>query len=111
MKPEPVIVTFVPTGPLGGVKLVMPGINLNCLLLVSVPDGVVTVTKPVVPLAGTTAVRYVSETTVNVAEPPRNEPLVAPVKPWPRNSIVFQTLPEDCGGKKLTNEPNPMLRL
>ena len=49
MKPEPVIVTFVPTGPLVGVKLVMPGITLNCLLLVSVPDGVVTVTKPVVP--------------------------------------------------------------
>jgi hypothetical protein len=45
---RPVIVTKVPTGPLGGLKLRSCGVTLNVLLLVSVPAGVVTVTAAVV---------------------------------------------------------------
>jgi len=55
-KPDPVITTCVPTGPLVGRNLLTTGTTLNCLLLVYVPAGAVTVTLPVVPLAGTTAV-------------------------------------------------------
>ena len=55
-KPVPVMLTCVPTGPLAGRKLVTPGTTLNFWLLVNVPVGVVTVTNPVVPLAGTVAV-------------------------------------------------------
>jgi hypothetical protein len=42
------IVTTDPTGPLGGLKLVICGITRNFLLLVSVPLEVVTFTRPVV---------------------------------------------------------------
>ena len=57
VKLVPVIVTGVPTGPLVGLKLRIAGVTRKTLLLVSVPPGVVTVTEPVVALAGTTAVR------------------------------------------------------
>ncbi len=90
----PVMVTTVPTGPLVGLKLVIWGVTRNFLLLVRVPLGVVTVTKPVVAPLGTVAVRKVLETTLKVAEIPLNETLVVPVKPCPRNSMVFPTLPE-----------------
>jgi len=54
-RPVPVIVTFVPTGPLLGVKLLMVGVIVKLLALVAVPPGVVTVMTPVVALAGTVA--------------------------------------------------------
>ena len=111
VKLVPVIVTGVPTDPLVGLKLRIAGVTRNILLLVSVPPGVVTVTEPVVALAGTNAVRYVSETTVKVAATPWNETLVAPVKPWPRISMVFPTLPSNRGPTKLTNGPSFMPRL
>ena len=57
VSPVPVITTCVPTVPLDGLKLEMVGMTLKVLLLASVPDGVVTVTNPVVPVAGTSAVR------------------------------------------------------
>ena len=53
-----------PAGPLGGLKLRSCGLTRNDWLLVSVPLGVVTVTKPVVAPAGTVAPRNVSETMV-----------------------------------------------
>src|SRR5712692_3441623 len=56
VNPAPAIVTCVPTGPLVGAKLLITGMTLNFLLLVRVPEGVVTVTNPVVPVEGTTAV-------------------------------------------------------
>ena len=56
MNPDPVTVTCVPTGPLVGVILLITGTTLKLRLLVSVPDGVVTVTNPVVPSSGTVAV-------------------------------------------------------
>ena len=40
-----------------GLKLVIVGMTLKVLLLASVPDEVVTVTNPVVPVAGTSAIR------------------------------------------------------
>ena len=53
-------------------------------VLVPVPAGVVTATGPVVAPAGTVAVIWVSEVTVNVAAVvPLNFTAVAPVKPLP----------------------------
>ena len=73
------MVTDVPTGPPGGVKLVTFGVTRNCWLLVSVPEGVVTVTKPVLAPVGTAAVISELETTLNTAAVPLNVTLVAPV--------------------------------
>src|SRR5215471_14253290 len=80
----PVMVTTVPTAPLVGLKVVIEGSTKNFRLLVRVLPGVVTVTKPVVAALGTVAVRYVSETTVKLAEVPLNETLLVPVNPWPK---------------------------
>ena len=93
--PVPVMTTCVPSGPLVGLKPEITGMTLNFLLLTLIPEGVVTVTDPVVPVTGTTAVMYVSETTWNmVAEPVPNFTLVVPVNPLPRISIVCPALPE-----------------
>jgi hypothetical protein len=66
VSPLPVMTTCAPTAPLVGPKLEMTGMTLNFLLLIRVRDSVVTVTDPVVPVTGTTAVMYVSETTWNM---------------------------------------------
>ena len=63
-------------------------------MLFNVTPGVVTVTKPVVAPLGTAAVKYVPDFTIAVAAVPLKETVVADVKPCPRNSIVFPTLPE-----------------
>jgi len=57
VKLVPVIVTWVPTGPLVGLKVCITGVTRKTLLLVSVLAGVVTVTDPLVAPVGTTAVR------------------------------------------------------
>ena len=57
VNPVPVIVTGVPTEPLGGVKLVIFGFTLNVWGLVSVVAPVVTVTAPVLAPTGTTAAK------------------------------------------------------
>ena len=57
--------------------------TVNDAVLVPVPAGVVTATGPVVAPAGTVAVIWVSEVTVNVAVVPLNFTAVAPVKPLP----------------------------
>ena len=59
VKLTPVIVTTVPTGPLGGLKLLICGETRNFGVLVSVTPEVVTVTKPVVAPAGTLALTSV----------------------------------------------------
>ena len=53
----PLIVTFVPTGPLAGVKLVIVGglTTVKLPALLAVPPGVVTLSGPVVAPAGTVA--------------------------------------------------------
>src|SRR5579863_1699985 len=54
---SPLIVTGVPTVPLGGVKPDTCGVTSNVCRLVNVPPGVVTPTNPVVAPSGTVAVR------------------------------------------------------
>lgn len=56
VRPVPVITTWLPTAPLLGLKAVMAGRTLKLLLLTRSPDGVVTTTGPLVPVAGTVAV-------------------------------------------------------
>lgn len=56
INPVPLMTTCVPTGPLVGLKLEMVGMTLKIWLLVKMPERVVTLTDPVVPVAGTTAV-------------------------------------------------------
>jgi hypothetical protein len=63
VKLAPVIVTVVPTAPLAGVKLVILGATVKVAELVAVPPAVVTLTGPVVALAGTAAVICVLEST------------------------------------------------
>ena len=53
----PMMTTEVPTGPLVGLKLEIVGVTRNFVLLVRVPDGVVTCTKPVRAPVGTIAVK------------------------------------------------------
>lgn len=81
----------------------------NCLLLVSMPPGVVTVTGPVVAPSGTVASRNVSDSIVKVAGVALNETLVVPVNPCPRIPTFCPTL---CvGGTKRANRANPTLKL
>jgi len=56
VNPVPLMTTCVPTGPLVGVKLEIVGMTLKIWVLVRTPEGVVTLTDPVVPVTGTTAV-------------------------------------------------------
>src|SRR5437016_2976292 len=75
------MVTSVPTAPLVGVKLVIFGNTWKLVVLVPVPAAVVTEIFPVVAVAGTVAVIWVSESTLKTEEPtPLNFTLVAPVK-------------------------------
>lgn len=62
-------------------------------VLVPVPDGPVTVIRPVVAPAGTTAVICVGESTVNVVATPPNETPVAPLKFVPVSTTVVPTRP------------------
>ena len=66
MKPVPVRVTSVPTGPLAGETPVITGAGttVNAVPLVAVPPGVVTWISPEVAPTGTVAVTWVSLTTV-----------------------------------------------
>ena len=60
VRPVPLMLTDVPTGPLVGLKLAMDGSTLNvCGLVVNVVEPVVTVTAPVSAPAGTVAVMNV----------------------------------------------------
>jgi len=56
VNPVPMIMTCDPTEPLPGAKLDMAGSILNALLLTRIPEGAVTTTGPLVPMAGTVAV-------------------------------------------------------
>ena len=57
VKSVPLMVTLIPTGPIGGVKLVIVGglITVKVPGLVAVPPGVVTLIVPVVAPEGTVA--------------------------------------------------------
>jgi hypothetical protein len=73
----------------------------------SVPDGVVTWTGPVVASAGTMVVISALETTVNVAGVPLKVTLVVPVKLFPRILTPAPTLP--LTGTVSTDAPSPKL--
>jgi hypothetical protein len=57
VKSVPLMVTLIPTGPMGGVKAVIAGglITVKLAALVAVPAGVVTLIDPVVAPDGTVA--------------------------------------------------------
>jgi hypothetical protein len=57
VRPVPLIITGVATGPLGGEKLVSLGATLKTTLPVRSPDGIRTTTEPVLAPTGTVAVR------------------------------------------------------
>jgi hypothetical protein len=89
VKPEPVIVTGVPTRPLVGVNEEIFGagvwaVTVKLVLLVPVPPlVVVTAIGPVVAPLGTVALIVVSETKVKAALTPLKVTWLAPVKPEP----------------------------
>src|SRR5206468_562465 len=95
VKPVPVIVTLVPTGPLVGEKLVIVGAltTVNELELVAVPPGAVTLRGPEVAPAGTVAWIAVAEVTVKLALVPLNATAVAPVKLVPLIVTLVPTGP------------------
>jgi hypothetical protein len=87
----PVITTLVPTGPLAGLTLLIFGATMKLLVLVAVPKGVVTETGPVEAAAGTVAVIWVEELTVNGAIAPLNRTDVAPVSAVPVIATLVPT--------------------
>jgi hypothetical protein len=97
VKCVPRIVTVVPTGPLVGENDEIVGfaavVTVNLASLVSVPPGVVTEIRPVAAPAGTVAVIFVFELTVNEADVPANLTDVAPAKPLPLIVTVVPTGP------------------
>ena len=107
----PLIVTGVPTLPLGGVKLVICGVTWKITLLLSVPLGVVTSTVPVVAPAGTVVLISVPEATVNVAAVllKLTLTLVVPVRLFPKIRTGAPTFAEL--GTVCTNGPRPTDRL
>ena len=76
---------------------------MNFLLLVSLPPGVATVTRPVVAQRGTVAVMYVSYATLNFAGVPLKETLVVPVNPGQR-FVWFCHLTRALRGQKADEE-------
>ena len=91
LNPLPLIVTFVPTAPLVGVKLVITGFTSKFVVLVAVPPAVVTTIRPVLTTAETVAVTCVSEFTVNelAFTPPKATALVC-VRLTP---VIFTAVP------------------
>ena len=85
------------------------GFTRNSMLLVRVPRGVVTVTKPVAAPAGTVALIKDLDSTVNVAAVPLKVTAVAPVRLVPRILTAAPTLPEVVCVS--TNGPSPTDRL
>jgi hypothetical protein len=93
-KPEPVIVTVVPAGPLVGSKLLMPFRTVKLSVLAAVPEGVVTLTGPVVAPSGTAALIDPADRTVKlVAFTPLKLTAVAPVKVLPEILTIVPILP------------------
>jgi hypothetical protein len=81
VKPVPVIVTLVPTGPLIGEKLpIVSCTTIKVVRLVAVPTGVVTLIIPLVAPEGTVAMIDVLDKTLKLAFTPLNLTAVAPLK-------------------------------
>src|SRR6185503_19573576 len=95
LKPLPLMVTVVPTGPLVGENDEISGtpVTVNDPELCPVPPAVVTLIRPVVAPAGTVALICAEDTTVKLAEVPLNLTDVAPLKPLPLIVTVVPTGP------------------
>ena len=95
VKPLPVMVTTVPTGPLVGVKEVITGTTVTTKLdeLVAVPAGLVTWIAPDCAPVGTVAVICVLEFTVKLAAVPAKVTAVVPVKLLPVMATLAPTGP------------------
>lgn len=72
IKPFPVMVTLVPTGPFVGTKLVTVGVTVKFVALVAVPPAVTTITGPVDAPPGTTATICAAVLLVMLAAIPSN---------------------------------------
>ena len=108
LNPLPVMVTTVPTGPLIGLKPLIAGMTSKAVVLTPVPPVPVTEMEPLSAPAGTVAVIFVFESTVNeVAATPPNSTAVAPVKPVPVTVTVVPTSP-DVGEKLVTVGPDTL---
>src|SRR5256885_15710267 len=93
MKAVPLIVTTVPTGPLGGEKDLTLGLTRRSVALVPVPRGLATAIGPVDAPFGTVAVSCMSDWTAKVvAGTPSNVTLVVPTKPEPVTVTVLPTV-------------------
>jgi hypothetical protein len=101
VKPLPLMVTLVPTGPAAGLKLVTDGggVTVKMAALVAVPPGAVTVILPLAAPVGTVAEIRVPSIRVKLADKPPNATLVAPVKPVPVRLTTVRTGPS--AGTKL----------
>jgi hypothetical protein len=99
VKPEPLMVTEVATGPLPGEKEVIVGIEdwevdtVNEDGLDAVPSGVVTRMGPVVAPEGTEALSNVLEPTLKLALAPLNDTDIAPVNPFPSIDTIVPLEP------------------
>lgn len=95
VKPVPVMVTEVPTGPDAGVNDVIVGatVTVKSVVLVPVPCDVVTVIRPVVAPEGTVVVICVGELTVKAALRPSNLTVIVPEKPVPVSTTDVPTGP------------------
>lgn len=95
LKSVPVMVTFAPTGPLVGAKVVMvgAGITVKVMGLVAVPPVVVTLIGPEAASVGTVAVISVEDTTPKPALVLLNITAVAPVKSVPVMVTLVPTGP------------------
>jgi hypothetical protein len=97
MKFVPLTVTTVPTGPLVGEKDEIVGlaplVTVKFPALQAVPSGVSTEILPVDAPAGTVAVIFVEEFTVNVVDVPANLTSVAPVRLVPLIVTIVPTGP------------------
>ena len=82
-----------------------PAVTVNDAVLVPVPAAVVTATGPVVAPAGTVAVIWVPEVTVNVAAVPLNFTAVAPVNPVPVMLTDVPAAPEVGVNEETTGAP------
>src|SRR5262245_29762750 len=87
------MLTLVPTVPVAGVKLAIRGATVKLEALVAVPPGVVTLSVPLVALAGTVVVIWVLVTTCNAAAIPLNRAAGAPVKLAPAIVTLAPTAP------------------
>lgn len=96
-KPEPESVTAVPTSPLVGVKELIWGTDsVTTVKEVAVdvlPNGVATLTVPVVAPTGTLVVISVSETTLKAAVVPLKLTFVAPVRALPVKVTAVPSVP------------------